>query len=97
MNGPDQTQPDDKTSSAAAESSTESPIDQPIGPTSPQDAGSSDARCEPTGISADRCAIKIEYKHSLATRWMHWINFPLLALMIYSGLLIYWADSQHKG
>jgi thiosulfate reductase cytochrome b subunit len=28
---------------------------------------------------------------------MHWINFPLLALMIYSGLLIYWADSQHEG
>jgi hypothetical protein len=44
---------------------------------------------------ADRCAVKIEYKHSLAIRWMHWINFPLLALMIYSGLLIYWADSQH--
>src|SRR5215472_1152436 len=28
---------------------------------------------------------------------MHWINFPLLALMIYSGLLIYWAYSQHEG
>jgi thiosulfate reductase cytochrome b subunit len=41
--------------------------------------------------------VKIEYKHSLAIRWMHWINFPLLALMIYSGLLIYWADSQHEG
>lgn len=23
---------------------------------------------------------------------MHWINFPLLALMIWSGILIYWAD-----
>src|SRR5882672_2569617 len=41
--------------------------------------------------------ITIERKHSLAIRWMHWINFPLLALMIYSGLLIYWADSQHEG
>src|SRR6266478_8452310 len=41
--------------------------------------------------------VKIKYKHSLAVRWMHWINFPLLALMIYSGLLIYWADSQHEG
>jgi thiosulfate reductase cytochrome b subunit len=39
----------------------------------------------------------IAYKHSLAVRWMHWINFPLLALMIYSGILIYWADSQHEG
>jgi len=41
--------------------------------------------------------VSIEHKHSLAIRWMHWINFPLLALMIYSGLLIYWADSQHEG
>jgi len=41
--------------------------------------------------------ITIEHKHSLAIRWMHWINFPLLAVMIYSGLLIYWADSQHEG
>src|ERR1700745_621884 len=41
--------------------------------------------------------VKINYKHSLAIRWMHWINFPLLVVMIYSGLLIYWADSQHEG
>src|SRR5215469_17482058 len=27
---------------------------------------------------------------------MHWINFPLLFLMIYSGILIYWADSQYE-
>ncbi|HEV7240086.1 MAG TPA: cytochrome b/b6 domain-containing protein [Thermoanaerobaculia bacterium] len=30
-------------------------------------------------------------KHSLAIRWFHWINFPLLAVMIWSGILIYWA------
>src|SRR5882762_4449643 len=41
--------------------------------------------------------VRINYKHSLAIRWMHWINFPLLFVMIYSGLLIYWADSQHEG
>jgi thiosulfate reductase cytochrome b subunit len=41
--------------------------------------------------------VTVDYKHSLATRWMHWINFPLLFLMIYSGILIYWADSQHEG
>jgi thiosulfate reductase cytochrome b subunit len=97
MNDPDQTQPDDKTSSAAAESSPKSPIDQRIGPASPQSAASSDAQRESADISAGRCAVKIEYKHSLAIRWMHWINFPLLAMMIYSGLLIYWADSQHEG
>lgn len=37
-------------------------------------------------------------KHPRAIRWMHWINFPLLALMIWSGLLIYWAnDVYHIG
>jgi len=30
-------------------------------------------------------------KHPLAIRWFHWINFPLLAMMIWSGILIYWA------
>ena len=35
---------------------------------------------------------QLERKHSLATRWMHWVNFPLLTMMIWSGLLIYWAN-----
>ncbi|HEX2123177.1 MAG TPA: cytochrome b/b6 domain-containing protein [Thermoanaerobaculia bacterium] len=34
---------------------------------------------------------RLEKKHPLAIRWFHWINFPLLALMIWSGILIYWA------
>ena len=34
---------------------------------------------------------KLVKKHPLAIRWFHWINFPLLALMIWSGTLIYWA------
>ncbi len=33
-------------------------------------------------------------RHLLLSRWMHWINFPLLGVMIWSGLLIYWADSD---
>ena len=33
----------------------------------------------------------IVHKHPLAIRWFHWLNFPLLAIMIWSGLLIYWA------
>ena len=37
--------------------------------------------------------VKLEQKHPLAIRWFHWINFPVLALMIWSGLLIYWAMS----
>lgn len=34
----------------------------------------------------------VKEKHSLAMRWMHWINFPVLMVMIWSGLLIYWAN-----
>jgi thiosulfate reductase cytochrome b subunit len=32
----------------------------------------------------------------LAIRWFHWINFPVLALMIWSGLLIYWANDVYR-
>jgi thiosulfate reductase cytochrome b subunit len=35
-------------------------------------------------------------KHPLAIRWFHWVNFPLLALMIWSGLMIYWASSDDR-
>jgi thiosulfate reductase cytochrome b subunit len=35
--------------------------------------------------------MEIKLKHLRAIRWFHWINFPLLALMIWSGLMIYWA------
>jgi thiosulfate reductase cytochrome b subunit len=41
--------------------------------------------------------VRLEPKHPRAIRWMHWINFPLLTVMIYSGLMIYWADSRHAG
>jgi len=39
---------------------------------------------------------KIVKKHPLAIRWFHWINFPVLAVMIWSGLLIYWANDVYK-
>jgi len=39
---------------------------------------------------------KIIKKHPLAIRWFHWINFPVLALMVWSGLLIYWASDIYK-
>jgi thiosulfate reductase cytochrome b subunit len=35
-------------------------------------------------------------KHPLAIRWFHWINFPLLLLMIWSGVLIYWANAVYR-
>src|SRR5262249_23625854 len=31
-----------------------------------------------------------------ATRWFHWLNVPLLAVMIWSGLLIYWANDVYR-
>jgi thiosulfate reductase cytochrome b subunit len=40
--------------------------------------------------------IKIIYKHKIATRWMHWINFPVLTIMIWSGMLIYWANDVYN-
>lgn len=28
-------------------------------------------------------------------RWTHWVNFPILGIMIWSGLLIYWANDVY--
>jgi thiosulfate reductase cytochrome b subunit len=38
---------------------------------------------------------RIEQKHPRAIRWFHWVNFPLLSLMIWSGMLIYWAHGVY--
>ena len=38
---------------------------------------------------------QIVEKHPLAIRWFHWINFPILTIMIWSGLLIYWANDVY--
>jgi thiosulfate reductase cytochrome b subunit len=51
---------------------------------------------EPPEVAA-AASIRLEKKHPLAIRWMHWINFPVLATMIWSGLLIYWGDSKIDG
>jgi thiosulfate reductase cytochrome b subunit len=40
--------------------------------------------------------IEMQAKHPLAIRWCHWINFPILALMIWSGLWIYWANDVYR-
>jgi thiosulfate reductase cytochrome b subunit len=39
---------------------------------------------------------RIVHKHPLAIRWFHWVNFPVLACMIWSGLLIYWANDVYR-
>ena len=38
----------------------------------------------------------LEPKHPRPIRWMHWINVPLLFGMIWSGLLIYWANDVYE-
>ena len=38
---------------------------------------------------------RIRGKHPLAIRWFHWINFPVLFLMIWSGMLILWANAPY--
>ena len=49
----------------------------------------------PLNNAAEPPSIRLERKHPLAIRWMHWINFPILFTMIWSGLLIYWNDSDN--
>ncbi len=39
---------------------------------------------------------KVIKKHPLAIRWFHWINFPVIAVMIWSGMLIYWAYDPYR-
>jgi len=40
--------------------------------------------------------VRLKHKHPRAIRWFHWINFPVLTLMIWSGLLIYWAHDVYR-
>lgn len=39
---------------------------------------------------------RLHKKHPRAIRWMHSINLPVLFLMIWSGLLIYWANDVYR-
>jgi thiosulfate reductase cytochrome b subunit len=50
---------------------------------------------EPETQEVAVATIRLEKKHPLAIRWMHWVNFPVLFTMIWSGLLIYWNDSDN--
>jgi hypothetical protein len=34
----------------------------------------------------------IKEKHPLVMRWTHWVNFPILAIMIWSD---YWAEQGY--
>lgn len=39
---------------------------------------------------------RVVSKHPRPIRWMHWFNVPLLFGMIWSGLLIYWANDVYR-
>jgi thiosulfate reductase cytochrome b subunit len=39
--------------------------------------------------------VLIVEKYSRWIRWCHWLNVPLLSIMIWSGLLIYWANPMY--
>jgi thiosulfate reductase cytochrome b subunit len=73
------------------------------GPTSVSAAASAQAAPAPIPVSLTvpeptvpaMATIRLEKKHPLAIRWMHWVNFPVLFTMIWSGLLIYWNDSDN--
>ena len=81
------------------------PQPSPAAPTDPHSHGNLDQLdVEPATeslVSEDKeqkppaPSIRLEKKHPLAIRWMHWINFPVLFTMIWSGLLIYWNDSDN--
>jgi thiosulfate reductase cytochrome b subunit len=58
-------------------------------------SGNSSLQADNQAAPLPAATLRIQAKHPLAIRWMHWINFPVLATMIWSGLLIYWADSDH--
>ena len=39
---------------------------------------------------------KFSDKHSFPVRLFHWLNFLVLIIMVYSGLMIYWANDVYK-
>lgn len=41
--------------------------------------------------------MRLVEKHSLSLRIVHWLNVPFLCLMIWSGILIYWANDEYPG
>lgn len=40
--------------------------------------------------------MRLILKHRRPTRWFHWLNFLWLAVMAWSGILIYWANDVYQ-
>lgn len=58
-------------------------------------AGATPEPARPDDGEATAGRIVAREVHPLAIRWMHWINVPLLTIMIWSGLRIYWANDVY--
>ncbi len=48
-----------------------------------------------TALDKEPPRLRVVPKHPLAIRWMHWINFPVIMVMIWSGVLILWANDVY--
>ncbi|MGC2399576.1 MAG: cytochrome b/b6 domain-containing protein [Acidobacteriaceae bacterium] len=105
---PRQVEKDTSAASAAAEIASPAPATKPdtmraeVAPPAPVATEALVIVEEEKPVGADAAArvpvsptIHLEKKHPLAIRWMHWVNFPVLFTMIWSGLLIYWNDSDN--
>lgn len=68
------------------------PISQPITEVAVQEAPLPSV--SPSVVPTSPAVVLVR-KHPLAIRWLHWINFPVLFLMIWSGLLILWAYDSY--
>jgi thiosulfate reductase cytochrome b subunit len=94
--------PEDEPNSRSAESSADPIVDEILSDASAMSSGA-DSVADPVPIAieesierpAPMATTRLEKKHPLAIRWMHWVNFPVLFTMIWSGLLIYWNDSDN--
>lgn len=83
---------------AAADAAVTAPVPAPtpVSVTSPApESAAVVAAMEAETRKPAGATIRLEKKHPLAIRWMHWVNFPVLFTMIWSGLLIYWNDSDN--
>ena len=88
--------PDAAIDSASASTAEDAPVEIAAVAAAPANPAAMDVPIEShEQRRSAEATIRLERKHPLAIRWMHWVNFPVLFTMIWSGLLIYWNDSDN--
>src|SRR5271163_3434911 len=85
----------DRVAGAEVLASADEPVVPVVSVDSAPAAASAPANSGVSVVEPAVATIRLEKKHPLAIRWMHWVNFPVLFTMIWSGLLIYWNDSDN--